>query len=127
MKQNRFTSQIIIFGVIVIGVFVYVATINLINGNSSNNFYASDKKVDGKIDNYYVSNNKLIVEVSGNIQSICVKTTRSIPENNSICWNDVVDSRYDISVFEYKSYYIWIRDVNGNVSDAIIYNPKEDK
>lgn len=127
MKQNRFTSQIIIFGIIVIGVFVYVATINLINGNSSNNFYASDKKVDGKIDNYYVSNNKLIVEVSGNIQSICVKTTRSIPENNSICWNDVVDSRYDISVFEYKSYYIWIRDVNGNVSDAIIYNPKEDK
>ena len=124
MKQNKITSQIIIFGVVIICIFTYVATINLIDNNSSNKYYAKDKKIDGRIDNYYINDNKLVVEISGNIKDICIKTTRSIPDTNSICWNNVNDGRYSISIYDYKTYYIWIRDINGNVSESVKYNSK---
>lgn len=122
--KNKLSVQIIIFGVVVLSIFTYVVTINLINNNSSDIYYAKDKKIDGKIDNYYVNDNRLIVKTSGNIKSICIKTTRSVPEKNSICWNDVTNDTYSITVYDYKTYYIWIRDINGNVSDAAKYNPK---
>ena len=124
MKQNKITSQIIIFGVVIICIFTYVATINLIDNNSSNKYYAKDKDIKARIENYYFDNNKLVVETSGEADYVCIKTTRSQPEKNSVCWTKVKDNMVAINIYDYKSYYIWIRDINGNVSDAAKYNPK---
>ena len=56
--KNKITSQIIIMGVFVFGIFVYIATINLIdNRNSSKNFFSKDKTINAKIEKYYVENN----------------------------------------------------------------------
>ena len=123
--KNKITSQIIIMGVFVFGIFVYIATINLIdNRNSSKNFFSKDKTINAKIEKYYVENNKLIVEVSGNAKSVCIKTTKSNPQTSSICWIDVKNNQVSTSIYDYKSYYIWIKDNNGNISDAEKYDYK---
>ena len=122
--KNKITSQIIVMGVFIFCLFIYIVTVNIIdNSNSSNNFFSKGKDVDARIENFYLSKDKLIVEVSGNAKAVCIKSTRSNPTSSSICWKDVNNNIVTTNIFDYKRYYIWIKDINDNISDSVVYSP----
>lgn len=88
MKNNNSTSFIVFAGVIVLCVFTVVATINLLpRNNESNSYYVKvGDEMSAKIEALDIENNKLIITTSGDATEYCVKSTKSTPDNNNICW-----------------------------------------
>ena len=68
---------------------------------------------------------KLIVTSRNDGMSICVKQTKTSPSADSLCWIDTIDSKATISIYEYKTYYIWTKDSNDVISYYNTYNTKE--
>ena len=127
MDNSKLTSYMIVLGICLLGVFGYVATYNMLSlNNSSNSFFSKvSDNVDGKIDNIKFVNNELVINTVGEVSSVCVKSTKSRPGIDSICWKNVKDNKVVTSIYEYKSYYIWIKDANNNISDYYVYKLKK--
>ena len=74
-----------------------------------------------------ISNGKLNITTSGDAIKYCVKSTRTTPTSNSICWKDIKNDNASISIFEYKKYYIWIMDTKGQISSPMSINTNKEK
>jgi len=126
MKNNNMMTFIIVAGVIILSVFTVVVTINFLPDNESNSYYVKTRdEMSAKIESVNIVDNKLIINTSGSPIEYCVKTTKSIPNDNSICWKKINDNYASISVFPYRTYYVWIKDDTGNISNYININSND--
>ena len=128
MKENKGTTFIIIGGMIVLGLFVLVAVINLLPNYESNSYYVRvGDTMSAKIESVNIKNGTLILHTSGDPIEYCVKATRTSPSVNAVCWNKVENNSASISVFKNRKYYIWIKDEQGNISDFLSVNANDNK
>lgn len=121
-KQNA-TTSILILGVVILCIFSYVVAVNVLPNNTSSDSYFSkvDSNMEAKIEHYEILDGKLAVYTTGTNPSICVKTTKSSPKFNSLCWIETENNVAKTSVYPNKNYYIWIKDRNGNISSPKTY------
>lgn len=120
MKSNSSTF-IIVSGVTVLSVFSFIIAKNILPNNDNDKFYAkSNEEMTAKIDKVERANDKLIITTIDSPIEYCLKSTKSIPENNSLCWNKIEDNKIEVSYFKYKKYYIWIKDNEGRISGRTI-------
>lgn len=125
-KNNNMTSFIIVAGVIVLVVFATVLAINLLPNYESNSYYVKvGDEMSAKIEALDIDNNKLNITTSGDAIEYCVKSTRTTPESNNICWKKIENNTASISIYKYKKYYVWIKDTSGNISSPMSINTKD--
>lgn len=121
MKNNN--SFIVVGGVFILCIFSFVTAKNILPENNNNQYYAKpNENMTAKIDKISVSNNRLVVDFSGFPTHYCLKTTKSTPSLNSLCWNKIDNNRIETSYFEYKKYYIWIKDKENKISERVVIN-----
>ena len=122
-NTNNMTSFIITSGVIVLIIFTGVVYFNMIPGKESNSYYVSiQDDLSDKIESFDITDNELnIVTKIDNIE-YCVKTTKSTPNDNSLCWNKIVNNKGTMKIMKHRTYYIWIKDEGGNISDYLTIN-----
>ncbi len=128
MKKNNkeATTFIILAGIVILCVFAVVVAINIIPNNESDSYYVKvEDEMAAKIESLEIKDNKLKITMSGDAVSYCVKSTRSTPSENAICWKDVENNMATISIYQYKKYYVWVKDTNGNISIPMSINTKE--
>lgn len=127
MKNNNSTSIIVFIGIFVVMIFVGVITLNMLPNYESNSYYVKvGDDMSAKIESVSINDGRLILTTSGNAIEYCVKSTRSTPNDNSLCWNKVENNKASISVFEHKKYYVWIKDENGNISNYLSVNSNDE-
>lgn len=121
MKGSRQTSFIIIAGVLVLGVFTFVVAYNLLPRNrQSNSYYVKvGETMSAKVDSLNIDGNVLTINTLGDATEYCVKTTRTTPDNGNICWKKIENNMAEINIYNYKKYYIWIKDASGNISSPM--------
>lgn len=126
MKNNNLTSFIIFSGILVLCVFTVVITINLLpRNNESNSYYVKvGDEMSAKIEALDIEDNKLIIITSGDATEYCVKSTKTTPDSNNICWKKIENNTASISIYQYKKYYIWIKDTNNKISSPMSINTK---
>lgn len=117
MKKHLFIK---ISGCIILLIFAIIAILN-INKSESNigNFGLHNNN---PIQHLYVDNNKLYIEVNNEVTAFCAKTTKSIPESDSLCWKDIDNNEANISVYHHKKYYVWVKDKDNNIIESRIIN-----
>lgn len=109
----------VIIGAFILGVFMAISVINM---SGVNNYQLSTNVV--KRINY--DDGKINIKTREDIASVCVKSTKTEPAVDSLCWIDTIDNETTISIYEYKTYYIWVKDGNGLVSYYNKYNTQND-
>lgn len=125
-KNNNMTTFIIVSGILVLCVFAMVLAVNILPNHESNSYYVKvEDNMGAKIEELYINNNKLIVTTSGDAKEYCVKSTKSTPEINNICWKQIENNTASISIYKYKKYYVWIKDNSNNISTPMSINTKE--
>ena len=125
-KNNNMTTFIIVSGILVLCVFAIVLAVNLLPNHESNSYYVKvEDNMGAKIEELYINNNKLIITTSGDAKEYCVKSTKSTPETNNICWKQIENNTASISIYKYKKYYVWIKDNSNNISTPMSINTKE--
>ena len=128
MKNNSKTTFIIVAGIIVLVVFTTVLSINLLPNYESNSYFVKvGDEMSAKIEAVNIENGKLIITTSGDPIEYCVKSTRTTPTDNALCWKKVENNTASVSVFKYKKYYVWIKDEVGNISNYLIINSNGEK
>ena len=124
-KNNNMTSFIIVTGIMVLLIFTAVLGINLLPNYESNSYYVKvNDEMSAKIEALDVKSNKLTITTSGDTIEYCVKSTRSTPETQNICWKKIDNNTASISIYKYKKYYVWIKDTSGNISSPMSINTK---
>ncbi len=129
MKNNNATTFIIMAGILVISVFTVVAVANLLPKNrESNSYYVKvGDEMSAKIEGINIENGVLDITTSGDTLEYCVKSTKSTPDSGNICWKTIKNNSASISIYQYKKYYIWIKDTTGNISSPMSINTKGEK
>lgn len=128
MKNNSKTTFIIVAGIIVLVVFATVLSINLLPNYESNSYFVKvGDEMSAKIEAVNIENGKLIITTSGDPIEYCVKSTRTTPTDNALCWKKVENNTASVSVFKYKKYYVWIKDEVGNISNYLTINSNGEK
>ena len=123
MKNNSKTTFIIVAGIVVLVVFATVLSINLLPNYESNSYFVNvGDEMSAKIEAVNIDNGKLIITTSGDPIEYCVKSTRTAPTDNALCWNKVENNTASISVFKNKKYYVWSKDGSGNISYYLTVN-----
>lgn len=119
LQKNKSTSFIIVVGSFIIIIFIYVIAINLLpKALSSDTYYArTDYEMNAKIESLEIEKEKLIIKTSGEAIAYCVKSTKTNPPINSLCWNNIYNNTASISILPARKYYIWIRDSSGKISN----------
>lgn len=126
MKNNNMTAFIVTAGLFVLLIFGTVMAINLSPNYESKSYYLKvEDDMSAKIEALDIKNNKLNITTSGDASEYCVKTTRSTPESNNICWKKISNNNATISIYKYKKYYVWIKDTNGNISNPMSINSRK--
>ena len=113
-KSNRF---LIILGAIILGIFISTSMVNIADRD---NYYLSTDVVK----NIEYVNGKLVVNTRSDMISVCVKETKTPPTIDSLCWSDTIDNKATMSIYEYKTYHIWTKDSNNEISYYNNYNTK---
>lgn len=128
MKENNELTFILTAGILVLVVFTAVIIYNLMPQNAeSNSYYVKvNEEMSAKIEALEIKNSVLNIVTSGDALKYCVKSTRSTPTNNSICWKNISNNESSISIYEYKKYYIWIMDEKGQISSPMSINTYKD-
>ena len=125
-NNNNMTSFIIVAGILVVVVFAGVLAVNLLPNYESNSHYVKvEDEMGAKIEALDIKGSKLNITTSGDAYEYCVKSTRSTPESNNICWKKITNNTASISIYKYKKYYVWIKDTNGNISSPMSINTKD--
>ena len=116
MKSNNSTSFIIITGIVILCVFVGVVAFNILpNNNESTSYYVKVKdNTEAKIESLKYDNGNLTITTSGKTKEYCVKTTKSEPDLNNICWKKMTGNKAIVKAYGYKKYYVWVKD-NENI------------
>ena len=128
MKKNykEGTMFIILAGIIILCIFAVVIAINIMPNKKNDSYYVKvEDEMAAKIESLEIKDNKLKITMSGDAVSYCAKSTRSTPSENAICWKDVENNMATISIYQYKKYYVWVKDTNGNISIPMSINTKE--
>lgn len=127
MKKNNSTSFIVFAGILVLCVFAFVAAYNLLpNNKESNSYYVKvGDEMSAKIEGLDITNGTLNITTSGDAVKYCVKSTKSTPETNNLCWKSIKNNTASISIYRHKKYYVWIKDTNGNISNPMSINTKD--
>ena len=127
MKHNNNSSFIIIAGVFILTIFTSVALYNTISNNKeSNSHYVKvDNDMTAKIEKIEVLETKITITTSGNAKEYCIKSTKTTPEKDSICWKSIKDNTGISSIYPNRKYYIWIKDDKGNISNYLTVNSNE--
>lgn len=121
-SKSNITSFIIVAGIIVLVVFSGVLALNLLPNYESNSYYAKTEVISASIESLEYKDNILTIKTKGNAKSFCVKSTRSTPEDNNLCWKNIDNNMATTSIYSNKKYYVWIKDENNNVSSPTIVN-----
>lgn len=122
MKNNNSTF-IVAGGILILSVFSFVIAKNILPDNNDNQYYAKpNENMTAKIDKIEKENNKIIITTVGDPTAYCLKTTKSIPSINSLCWNKIENNKAELSYFEYKKYYVWIKDKDSRISERVVIN-----
>ena len=120
-----------IIGTLIVVVFFFVLILNILpdTSNSSNNSVISNditenntainKDNGAKIISLSMENDKLKIVLDDGVSEYCIKTTKTKPSVNSICFKRVDTNIVYTSIYKYKKYYIWTKDYNGNISNYI--------
>ena len=116
MEEGRKKNTIIIIvGAVILGLFI---SISLVNISGLNDYYYSIDIVEST----EYSNGKLVITTKEDMVSVCVKQTKTEPTYDSLCWIKTQNNKATISIYEYKTYYIWIKDNNNIISFYSKYN-----
>lgn len=127
--MNKLSIKII--GTLIVVVFFFVLILNILpdTSNSSNNSVISNditenntainKDNGAKIISLSMENDKLKIVLDDGVSEYCIKTTKTKPTMNSICFKRVDTNIVYTSIYKYKKYYIWTKDYNGNISNYI--------
>ena len=126
MKNNNSTTFIVIAGIMVLCVFTFVSVYNLMpNNKQSASYYVKiEDEMSAKVEALDIQGNMLNITTSGDALEYCVKSTKTTPDNNNICWKKIDNNTASISIYKYKKYYVWIKDTNGNISSPMSINTK---
>jgi len=125
MDNTKLKTPIIFMSIFIFSTFTYVSVINIFPNNSSNSYFTSENsQIDAKIETTTYKNGKLIVTTSGIAKKGCIKSTKTTPNEKNTCWIEIKDHKFSTSVLKNKTYYIWIMDNNGVVSNIYEYNKK---
>lgn len=129
MKDNNELTFIITAGILIVTIFTSVLIYNLMPKNSeSNSYYVKvNEEMSAKIESLEIKNSRLNITTSGDALKYCVKSTKSTPLENSICWKNIANNKASISIYEYKKYYIWIMDAKGQISSPMSLNREMEK
>ena len=121
MVDSKYGSSfLVIGGFVILGVFVYVSVLNILPNNSSGSYFSRDEVFNIKVNEITYNEGKINVYVDDNKVSVCVKETKSVPKNNSICWKNVNNGYVSFSAFSNRKYYIWLKK-DDNISQYIEY------
>ena len=125
MNNNKLTTPIIFMGVFIFSIFTYVSIINIFPNKSSDSYFTTENsQINASIKSTTYEKGKLIVTVTGEAVKGCIKSTKTPPDNNSACWVEINNYSFSTSVLKNKSYYIWLMDSNGLISNKYEYNSK---
>ena len=126
--MNKLSIKII--GTLIVVVFFFVIILNILpdTSNTSNSLVISDdintstnintNEANGaKIISLSMENDKLKIVLDDGVSEYCVKTTKTKPSVNSICFKRVDTNIVYTSIYKYKKYYIWTKDYNGKISN----------
>lgn len=123
MKKNNISTFIIVSGILVLIVFTFVLVLNLLPNHESNSYFVKvGDEMSAKIESLDISDNRLNITTSGDTKEYCVKSTKSTPDSNNICWKSINNNTASISIYKYKKYYVWIKDYSGNISSPMSIN-----
>lgn len=124
MKSNNLTTFIIVAGILILIVFSVVATYNLMPNNVESDPYYSKIEADmeAKIEILWIKDGNLHINTSGTVDEYCVKTTKTRPSDEAFCWKQFERNYASIPVFSSKTYYVWIKDIQGNISNYSVIN-----
>ena len=127
MKNNNKTTFIIVSGILVLVVFTFVATINILPKITSSDSYfvKVEDDMSAKVEALEIKNGKMTVITSGDAIEYCVKSTKSTPTDNALCWKKIENNKATISVYNYEKYYIWIKNIEGKVSSPMSVNTND--
>lgn len=121
MKGETF---IIVAGFIILVIFSYVGATNILSVDSSNSYFSkNDNEINATIKEIKFSQNQLKIYTDDNIM-VCVKQTKSKPTVSSVCWKEVKDGEVSFSIYEDKTYFIWLKDNDNHISESISYNTR---
>lgn len=127
MKENNELTFILTAGIFILVIFTSVIIYNLMPQNTeSNSYYVKvNEEMSAKVEALEIKNSKLNITTSGDAIKYCVKSTKSTPSKNSICWKNISDNKASISIYEYKKYYIWIMDTKEQISSPMSLDTKK--
>ena len=120
MKNNRGTSFIIVAGIFIITIFTGVVIYNLLPRNKESNSYyvKEDNNSSAKIVSLSITNGKLNIETNNDTNEYCIKTTKTNPDNDNLCWKKI-NNKASISIYKDKKYYIWLKDNKGIINSSV--------
>ena len=127
--MNKLSIKII--GTLIVVVFFFVLALNVlpntsnlsnnsvIPSDSTENNTAINKDNGAKIISLNIENDKLKIVFDNEVSEYCIKTTKTKPTINNICFKKIQNNTVYTSIYKYKKYYIWTKDYNGNISNYI--------
>ena len=116
MKNNNSTF-IVLGGILVLSVFSFIVAKNILPDSDNNQYYAKpNENMIAKIESITKENNKLIITTAWDSTEYCLKTTKSVPSIDSLCWNKIENNKVESNYFTYKKYYLWIKDRDNRIS-----------
>ena len=115
-KDNK--TLFVIVGAIILGVFIAISMMSMVGTGE----YQLSTDIIKDID---YEDGKLVLTTRKDMVSVCVKQTKTSPSADSLCWIDTIDNKATISIYEYKTYYIWTKDVNDVISYYNKYNTED--
>jgi hypothetical protein len=121
-KENNNVSAIMaILGALILIIFVVIMMDNVNHDNASGSYYMQEKEnMKATINSVKVEKNDLIIGTINDATSFCVKTTKSTPDVNSLCWKKILNNTGTMKIYNNKMYYIWIKDSNNNISNPTV-------
>lgn len=120
MKSNSSTF-IALSGVLILSVFSFIIAKNIIPNNNDDKYYAKQSEdMIARIDKITKENDKIVITTIGDSTEYCLKTTKSIPSVDSLCWNKIENNKVEVSYLKYKKYYVWIKDTEERISERVV-------
>ena len=127
-KNNNMASFMITAGVVILIIFTGVIYFNMIPSKESDSYYVSIyDDLSDKIESFNITDNKLVIRTKIDNLEYCVKTTKSTPNANNVCWKKIVDNEGQMNIMSRRIYYIWIKDEGGNISDYLTINSESNE